>query len=390
MDTTCINTIRTLAMDAVQQANSGHPGHADGPGPGGLLPVAEPSALRSRRPALAESRSLRALGRPCLDAALFDAAPDRRQGGQRGLRGRWASRRCRSTTSRSSASCDSRCPGHPEYRLTSGVETTTGPARPGGRQQRRHGDRRALAGRPLQPARLRDLFDYNVYAICGDGDMMEGISSEAASLAGHLQARRTSAGSTTTTTSRSKARPTWPSARTSAARFEGYGWNVIHVERRQRPASCSSGRSTSFQKTTDRPTLIIVDSHIGCGSPNKQDTHGAHGEPLGEEEIRLTKRVYGWPEDAKFLVPDGVLRPLPARHRHARQGAARRLARPSSPTTRPSIPSWPTSSTGCSTASCPTAGTRTCRRFPADAKGMATRDVVAARCSTPSPRTCPG
>ena len=131
-----------------------------------------------------------------------------------------------------------------------------------------------------------------------------------------------------------------------------------------------------FKDTRDRPTLIIVDSHIGYGAPTKQDTHAAHGEPLGEEEIRLTKRFYGWPEDAKFLVPDGVLRALRERHRASAASELRDgLDRAVRATTRGSTPTWPTSSTGCSTASCPTAGTRTCPTFPADAKGMAGRDA---------------
>ena len=210
---------------------------------------------------------------------------------------------------------DSRCPGHPEYRWTSGVETTTGPLGPGRRHQRRHGDRRPVDGRPLQPTRLRDLFNFDVYALCGDGCMMEGISGEAASLAGHLQLSNlcwiydnnhiTIEGNTSLAFSDDV-----------ATRFIGYGWNVTRVGDANDLDMLGRAFRT-FQRRRDRPTLIIVDSHIGYGAPHKQDTSAAHGEPLGEEEIRLTKRNYGWPEDAKFLVPDGV-------YEHFRNGIGKR------------------------------------------------------------------
>ena len=198
---------------------------------------------------------------------------------------------------------DSRCPGHPEYRWTSGVETTTGPLGQGiGTSVGM-----AIASR-WQAAYFNrpgfDMFDYRVYALCGDGCMMEGISHEAASLAGHLKLSNlcwiydnnkiTIEGNTS-----------WAFSDDVATRFIGYGWNVTRVG----DANDLEMLKRAFKvalKEDERPTLIIVDSHIAWGAPNKQDTHGAHGEPLGEEEIKLTKRNYGWPEDAKFLVPDEV------------------------------------------------------------------------------------
>ncbi len=198
---------------------------------------------------------------------------------------------------------DSKCPGHPEYRWTSGVETTTGPLGQGVATS----VGMALGGRWMGAYFNRpgfEMFDYDVYALCGDGCMMEGVSSEAASLAGHLKLSNlcwiydnnkiTIEGNTS-----------WAFSEDVATRFIGYGWNVTRVGDANDLEMLERAFKT-FKTTTDRPTLIIVDSHIAWGAPNKQDTHAAHGEPLGEEEIRLTKRNYGWPEDAKFLVPDGV------------------------------------------------------------------------------------
>jgi transketolase len=148
------------------------------------------------------------------------------------------------------------------------------------------------------------MFDYNIYAVCGDGCMMEGVGSEAASLAGHLGLDNlcwvydnnhiTIEGSTSIAFTED-----------IAARFLGYGWNVLRVGDANDIDLIEHALGV-FHKTKGRPTFIILDSHIGYGSPHKQDTAAAHGEPLGEEEVRLTKRSYGWPEDAKFLVPDGV------------------------------------------------------------------------------------
>jgi transketolase len=198
---------------------------------------------------------------------------------------------------------DSKAPGHPEYHWVSGVETTTGPLGQGVATSVGMAiGQKWLASRYNQPG--FDIFDYHIYTVCGDGDMMEGIASEAASLGGHLGLDNlcwiydnnhiTIEGNTSITFTED-----------IAARFLGYGWNVLrigdandidHIERALKV----------FQQTKGRPTFIILDSHIGYGSPHKQDTAAAHGEPLGDDEIRLIKRIYGWPEDAKFLVPDGV------------------------------------------------------------------------------------
>ena len=224
----------------------------------------------------------------------------------------------------------------------------------------------AMAGRWLAQHFNRPdfpMFDYDVYALCGDGDMMEGVSSEAASLAGHLKLanlcwiydsnRITIEGHTDLAFSEDV-----------AARFRAYGWNVQHVGDANDTAALAQALE-AFRTTDDAPTLIIVDSHIGYGAPHKQDTSAAHGEPLGEEEVRLAKRSYGWPEDAKFLVPDGV-----------REHFARRLG-PARPTTcattgttlfdgyREQISrSRRPDRAHAAGASCPTAGTRTFRRFP--------------------------
>ena len=199
---------------------------------------------------------------------------------------------------------ESRCPGHPEYRWTSGVETTTGPLGQGVATSVGI----ALAGKWLAEHYNRpnlSMFDYDVYALAGDGCMMEGISGEAASLAGHLGLSNlcwiydnnhiTIEGNTSLAFSEDV-----------AGRFLAYGWNVQRVSNAN-DLDLLREAFQRFKKTTDRPSLIIVDSHIAYGAPHKQDTSAAHGEPLGEEEIRGTKRRYGWPEDAKFLVPPEVL-----------------------------------------------------------------------------------
>jgi transketolase len=208
----------------------------------------------------------------------------------------------------------SKCPGHPEYHLTSGVETTTGPLGQGCGNS----VGMALAGRWLARHFNRPdftMFDYDVYVVCGDGDMMEGVASEAASLAGHQMLgnlcwmydsnRVTIEGHTDLAFSDDV-----------AARFLAYGWNVQRVGDVNDTGRLAQAIET-FRRTHDVPTLIIVESHIGYGAPHKHDTSAAHGEPLGVEEIRLAKRSYGWPEDAKFLVPDGV-------REHFREGIGKR------------------------------------------------------------------
>jgi transketolase len=199
---------------------------------------------------------------------------------------------------------DSKTPGHPEYRWTAGVETTTGPLGQG----IGNSVGMAIAGKWLgahfnQPG--FEIFNYNVYALCGDGDMMEGVGSEAASLAGHLKLSNLCwIYDENHVTLDGLANVSF--TEDVGERFAGYGWNVLHVTDAN-DLDMLSKAYNGFLQTNDRPTLIRVNSHIGYGSPHKQDTSAAHGEPLGDEEVKLVKKFYGWPEDAKFLVPDGVL-----------------------------------------------------------------------------------
>jgi transketolase len=302
LDTLCINTIRTLSMDAVQQANSGHPGTPMGMAPVAyelwqeflaydpqdaawpnrdrfVLSIGHASMLLYSMLHLTGVKQLDSSNRPTdkLAVPLEDIKRFRQ--------------------------LESRCPGHPEYRWTSGVETTTGPLGQGVANS----VGMAIAERWLAKYFNRpgfEVFKYNVYAMCGDGDMMEGISSEAGSLAGHLKLgnlcwiydsnRITIEGSTDLAFNDDV-----------AGRFASYGWNVAHVTDANDTEALGKA-IRSFQSINDRPTMIIVNSHIGYGAPTKHDTKEAHGEPLGEEEIKGAKKFYGWPEDAKFLVPDGV------------------------------------------------------------------------------------
>lgn len=297
-----INTIRTLSMDAVQAANSGHPGAPMGMAPTGYVlwqrilryDPQDPIWPNRDRFVLSAGHASMLLYSLLHLAGVKEVSADYQV-----LSGPAVSldeiKRFRQLGSRT--------PGHPEYRLTTGVETTTGPLGQGVANS----VGMAMASK-WQAERFNrpgfGLFDYNVYAIAGDGCMMEGISGEAASLAGHLKLSNlcwiydsnkiTIEGKTDLAFSEDVAK-----------RFDGYGWNVLRVEDANDLAQIEQALK-GFQQTKDRPTLIIVPSHIGWGAPHKQDTHGAHGEPLGEEEIKLTKRGYGWPEEAKFLVPDGV------------------------------------------------------------------------------------
>jgi transketolase len=297
-----INTIRTLSMDAVQAANSGHPGT-----PMALAPVVyclwqdflrfdpeDPIWPNRDRFVLSNGHASMLL------YSMLHLTGVKAVNSQYERQGELA---VKLDDIKRFRQLDSKCPGHPEYRLTSGVETTTGPLGQGVATS----VGMAIAGR-WQAAYFNrpgfELFDYDVYAVCGDGDLMEGISGEAASLAGHLKLSNlcwiydnnkiTIEGHTD-----------WAFSDDTATRFIGYGWNVTRVGDAN-DLDMLRRALRVFKNTTDRPTLIIVDSHIAYGAPNKQDTGAAHGEPLGEEEIRLTKRFYGWPEDAKFLIPDGV------------------------------------------------------------------------------------
>jgi transketolase len=302
LDTLCINTIRTLAIDAVQQANSGHPG-----APMGLAPVTyclwqeflrydpeDPKWLNRDRFVLSNGHASMLLYAMLHLAGVREVAENGEVLKELAVPMEEIKR---------FRQLGSRTPGHPESHVTTGVETTTGPLGQGVGNSLGM----AIAGRWLAANFNRpnfEVFSYNIYAMCSDGDLMEGIGGEAASLAGHLKLSNlcwmydhnhiTLDGPAD-----------WSFSEDVATRFIGYGWNVTRVADANDLEMLARAFET-FQKTTDRPTLIIVDSHIGYGSPHKQDTNAAHGEPLGEEEVRLVKKFYGWPEDAKFLVPEGV------------------------------------------------------------------------------------
>jgi transketolase len=312
IDQCCINTIRTLAMDAVQAANSGHPGT-----PMALAPVAYCLLDRVLRfdpeHPIWPNRDRFVLSVGHASMLLYAML---HLSGMKAVNPKYETLGRLAVTLediRRFRQLDSKCPGHPEYRWTSGVETTTGPLGQGLATS----VGMAIAARWLASYFNRpgfELFDYDTYALCGDGCMMEGISSEAASLAGHLKLenlcwiydnnRITIEGNTSLAYSDDV-----------ATRFIGYGWNVTRVGDANDLEMLERAFRT-FKRTNDRPTLIIVDSHIAYGAPNKQDTSAAHGEPLGEDEIRLTKRRYGWPPDARFLIPDEV-----RQHFQARVGA---------------------------------------------------------------------
>jgi transketolase len=303
LDTLCINTIRTLAMDAVQQANSGHPG-----APMALAPVtyclwqqflrydpADPVWPNRDRFVLSNGHASMLLYAMLYLAEVRGINPEYERLGEFAIT---------LDDIKRFRQLDSRTPGHPEYRWTAGVETTTGPLGQGVANS----VGMAIAGTWLaahfnQPG--FEIFNYNVYAVCGDGDMMEGVASEAASLAGHLKLPNLCwIYDENHVTLDGPANVSF--TEDVGERFLGYGWNVLHVTDAN-DLQMVSDAFKGFLQTTDRPTLIRVNSHIGYGSPHKQDTNAAHGEPLGEEEVRLVKKFYGWPEDAKFLVPDGVL-----------------------------------------------------------------------------------
>ena len=302
LDRLCIDTIRTLAIDAVQQANSGHPGTPMAMAPlvyclwqrvlrfdpaDPIWPNRDRFVLSAGHASMLLWALLHLTGTKAVNASYeVPGEPSVTLDDIRRFR-----------------QLDSKCPGHPEYRWTSGVEATTGPLGQGVATS----VGMAIAGRWMASHFNRPgftMFDHDVYALAGDGCMMEGLSGEAASLAGHLRLANlcwiydnnhvTIEGPTELAFSEDV-----------AARFLGYGWNVTRVGDANDLALLERAFDV-FRACDDRPTLVIVDSHIGYGAPHKQDTSAAHGEPLGEDEVRLAKRAYGWPEDAKFLVPEGV------------------------------------------------------------------------------------
>jgi transketolase len=369
LDTLCINTIRTLAIDAVQQANSGHPG-----APMGLAPVAyslwqdflryDPQAPlwpnRDRFVLSAGHASMllyALLHLTCVRAANSKGEVSRDPSVSLDEIKRFRQ-------------IDSRTPGHPESHITTGVETTTGPLGQGAGNS----VGMAIASKWLAEHFNRpgfELFNFNVYAICGDGDFMEGVASEAASLAGHLKLsnlcwiydnnRVTLDGPAD-----------WSFSEDVTSRFLGYGWNITHVADANDLDALGRAYGT-FVNTKDRPTLIIVDSHIGYGSPHKQDSYEAHGEPLGAEEVKLVKKFYGWPEDAKFLVPEGV-------YEHFQEGIGKRGHELRSQWEKnfadytKQYPDLAQRLTQMQARELPAVWDKNLPTFPADAKGLATRD----------------
>jgi transketolase len=299
IDTLCINTIRTLSIDAIQKANSGHPGT-----PMAMAPVAytlwqrflrfdptDPIWPNRDRFVLSAGHASMLLYSLLHLARVEAVDPEYEVLGEPAVS---------MDDIKSFRQLDSHCPGHPEYHLTSGVETTTGPLGQGIATS----VGMAVAGKWLQARYGSQVYDFDTYAIAGDGCLMEGVSNEAASFAGHQRLDNlcwiydnnhiTIDGHTELAYEDDV-----------AARFMGYRWNVTRVGDAN-DLELLTRAFQEFKEERDRPTLIIVDSHIGYGSPHKQDTAEAHGEPLGEEEVRETKLAYGWPEDAEFLVPDGV------------------------------------------------------------------------------------
>ena len=302
LDRLAINTIRTLSIDAVQEAKSGHPGT-----PMALAPLVYTLWNRVMRfdpqDPIWPNRDRFVLSNGHASMLLWSVL---HLTGTRAANADYERLGKPSVTLddiRHFRQLDSKAPGHPEYHWVSGVETTTGPLGQGiATSVGMAIARKWLASRYNRPG--FDIFDYDIYAVCGDGCLMEGVGSEAASLAGHLglddlcwiydNNHITIEGNTHITFTEDV-----------ATRFLGYQWNVLRVGDANDLQRIEDALAV-FRKTKGRPTLIILDSHIGYGSPHKIDTAAAHGEPLGEDEVRLAKRAYGWPEDAKFLVPDGV------------------------------------------------------------------------------------
>ncbi len=302
LDQLCINTIRTLSIDAVQQAKSGHPGT-----PMALAPLVYTIWNRvmnfDPQDPIWPNRDRFVLSNGHASMLLWSVLHLTKT---QAVDAEYESVGQPSVTLddiRHFRQLDSRAPGHAEYHWTSGVETTSGPLGQGiATSVGMSIARKWLAARYNRPG--FEIFDYNIYTVCGDGCLMEGVGSEAASLAAHLGLDNlcwiydnnhiTIEGNTRITFTEDV-----------AARFLGYGWNVLRVGDANDTDRIQHALDV-FRETRGRPTFIILDSHIGYGSPHKQDTAEAHGEPLGEEEVRLTKRSYGWPEDAKFFVPDGV------------------------------------------------------------------------------------
>ena len=369
LDLLCINAIRTLAIDAIQKAKSGHPGTPMGMAPAAyalwqkrltfdpaspVWPNRDRFILSSGHASMllyallyltrtqAVNERYETVGRPCV--TLDDIKSFRQLG--------------------------SACPGHPEYHLTSGVEATTGPLGQGVAMSVGLAMAERWLGQYFNRADY-PVVDWRTYALCGDGCMMEGISGEAASLAGHLglhklcwiydSNRVTIEGHTQIAFTEDV-----------ATRFLGYGWKVLHVRDANDENEVLHALDLAARESS-RPTLIIVESHIGYGAPHKQDSPEAHGEPLGENEVRETKRFYGWPEDAQFLVPDGVQQHFAdgigsrgtARHKEWRELFARYSA---------AYPELAAQFEAMQKRELPLGWDQAIPTFPPDPKGIASRD----------------
>jgi transketolase len=365
-----INTIRTLSIDAVQQAKSGHPGT-----PMALAPLVytiwnrvmnfdpqDPIWPNRDRFVLSNGHASMLLWSVLHLTNVQAVNADYERLGQPSVT---------LDDIRRFRQLHSKAPGHPEYHWVSGAETTTGPLGQGvATSVGMAVARKWLANRYNKNG--YNIFDYNIYAVCGDGCMMEGVASEAASLAGHLgldslcwiwdNNHITIEGNTSIAFTEDV-----------AARFLAYGWNVLRVGDANDVDRIEHALNV-FKQTKGRPTFIVLDSHIGYGSPHKQDTAAAHGEPLGDDEVRLVKRAYGWPEDAKFLVPDGVREYFAAGI--GKRGADARAAW----TTRFSdyaakFPELTAEINQMQKRELPAGWDRNLPTFPADAQGLAGRDA---------------
>jgi len=368
-DLLCINTIRTLSMDAVQKANSGHPGT-----PMALAPVIYTlwqERLRYDPDDVAwPDRDRFVLS--CGHASMLLYSTLHLAGVKAlGAKGERTSKLAVPMEDiQRFRQLDSKCPGHPEHGWTSGVETTTGPLGQGVANSVGFAMAREWMAKHFNQPGF-DLIKHRVWALCSDGDLMEGISSEAASIAGHLALANlcwiydnnkiTIEGKTELAFSDDVAK-----------RFEGFGWNVARVADANDTAALSKAYGSAVSETK-RPTLIIVDSHIAFGAPKKQDTAAAHGEPLGDDEIRGAKKAYGWPEDAKFLVPEGV------RERFA-SGVGARGAKLHAEWSalfakyKAAHPKLAEEFERMQNGELPSGWEKTVPSFPADAKGIATRE----------------
>ncbi|WP_395710635.1 transketolase [Reyranella sp.] len=370
LDQLAINTIRTLSIDAVQQARSGHPGT-----PMALAPLVYTLWNRVMRfdpqDPIWPGRDRFVLSNGHASMLLWSMLFLTRTQAVNAQYERLGKPSVSLDDIRRFRQLDSKAPGHPEYHWVSGVETTTGPLGQGiATSVGMAIARKWLASRYNKPG--FELFDYDIYAVCGDGCLMEGVGSEAASLAGHLELDElcwvydnnhiTIEGKTSITFTEDV-----------AARFLAYRWNVLRVGDANDLQRIEDALAV-FRKTTGRPTLIILDSHIGYGSPHKIDTAAAHGEPLGEDEVRLTKRAYGWPEDARFLVPDGVMQHFDAGI-GARGAAARQRWEALFADYRKQFPDLAAEIDQMQRRELPAGWDRNLPSFKADPKGIAGRDA---------------